>query len=227
MRRKILVAALMLTVAATAAAVTGCGSSGTISSLTDSDSTASIVGGAAAETSSVNSGSLSQAESAASSAVAEILPQTIAATEISATPDAPASSGESAGASSEISEPVRVSLPGDGSDDEVVTPAGEDTESETTHSLAASTEDGAEVSITGEVTPAPEEEEFEPAGEGNTGYVTGDEVNVRAEPDASDDDNVMFTLFEGDEVKILANEDGWYKIEVDGEVGWIKSGYVE
>ena len=59
------------------------------------------------------------------------------------------------------------------------------------------------------------------------GFITGDEVNVRSDHNSADDDNVMFTLFEGDEVTILESVDGWYKIEVDGETGWIMEGYVE
>lgn len=59
------------------------------------------------------------------------------------------------------------------------------------------------------------------------GYVDADELNVRAEPDILDDDNVMFTLSEGDEVKILLTEGEWYQVEVDGKIGWVLAEFVE
>lgn len=221
--------ALALTAAVTVMALTACGSSGTISSLTDSDSTTSLVEDAAKDTSTVLSGTLSKAESAATS-VPEIVPQTVAASTVTT----PQASGTALIATpddeEEENEPVRVSLTGDGSDDAAaVSTESAEEETDSTMELAGTAPAGEVSLLTDETepTPAPEEESYEPAGEGNTGYVTGDEVNVRSEPDSSDDDNVMFTLFEGDEVTILASEDDWYKIEVDGEVGWIKAGYVE
>jgi N-acetylmuramoyl-L-alanine amidase len=100
------------------------------------------------------------------------------------------------------------------------------------------TEEVAEASETEVETEEPEEteeteegeteEEEESSEEGGTAYITGDEVNVREEPTTDNgDDNVMFTLLEGDEVKILDREDNWVKISVDGEVGWVSSAYVE
>lgn len=220
MKRNIYTA--VLAIAATAFTLAGCGSSGTISSLTDSDSTASIAAGASADTITLGAGTASTAQPAESQ-VAEILPQTIAATEVTSLP----AGGIEAQADS--ASTVRMSLTGDGSDDtNLLSQPAEAVESETTHSLSAAAEAGQGTTITGETeSAAPEEESYEPAGEGNVGYVTGDEVNVRSEPDSSDDDNVMFTLFEGDKVTILDSEDDWYKIDVDGEVGWIKSSFVE
>ena len=222
-------AALVLTAAVTAIALTGCGSSGTISSLTDSDSTASIAEGAANAAATVQTGAVSTAETAATSTVPEILPQTVAAKEVAATPSDDASKKTTEETAEEDSEPIRVSLTGTGEEEEEAKSTPASVEMETHSALASAQSEVAliEEDTTESTTPAPEEESFEPAGEGNVGYVTGDEVNVRSEPDADDDDNVMFTVFEGDEVKILDSDDGWYKIEVDGEVGWIKSGYVE
>ena len=221
-------AMLAVTAAVTAIALTGCGSSGTISSLTDSDSTASIAEGAATAANTVQTASVSAAESAsAASAVPEILPQTVAATEVGATPST------NAGTDSNVSAPVRISLTGTGEEEEEAAEEAASTtpavEMETQTALAGAAE--SQVALieedTASTTPAPEEESFESAGEGNMGYVTGDEVNVRSEPEAGDDDNVLFTVFSGDEVKILESEDDWYKIEYDGETGWIKASYVE
>ena len=71
-----------------------------------------------------------------------------------------------------------------------------------------------------------EEEAFEPAGEGNTATTTTD-VKFRSSPDTDSDDNVIDELDEGTEVTVLASEDGWYKVQVGDETGYIKAEYVE
>ena len=60
-------------------------------------------------------------------------------------------------------------------------------------------------------------------------YITADDLNVRSEPD-SEADNVIFKLSKGDictilergeRVQIRDMDDYWYKIEKDGQSGWI------
>lgn len=204
----------VMAAAAAAIALTACGNSGTISSLTDSDSTASIAEGAAVEQPAVLSASISAAESAVSS-VPEIVPQTVAATEVTS---APAADLTAAAPDEEVS--------GTGN---TYNAAPLTSTAATAASTASEAESEAELlADNAEPTAAPEESTYEPAGEGNTGYITGDEVNVRETPTTDDgDDNVLFTLFEGDEVKILESADGWYKVEVDGETGWVNASFVE
>ena len=205
----------VMAAAAAAIALTACGNSGTISSLTDSDSTASIAEGAAVEQPAVLSASISAAESAVSS-VPEIVPQTVAATEVTS---APAADLTAAAPDEEVS--------GTGNTDNAAAPL--TSTAATAASTASEAESEAELlADNAEPTAAPEESTYEPAGEGNTGYITGDEVNVRETPTTDDgDDNVLFTLFEGDEVRILESADGWYKVEVDGETGWVNASFVE
>lgn len=60
-------------------------------------------------------------------------------------------------------------------------------------------------------------------------YITADNLNVRSEPD-SEADNIVFKLEQGaictimergERVKIRDMDDYWYKIEKDGQSGWI------
>lgn len=58
-----------------------------------------------------------------------------------------------------------------------------------------------------------------------TGQVAGNSVNVR---DAAEQaGNKLGTLDKGDEVTILGEENGWYKIEYDEGIGFVSADYVE
>ena len=81
--------------------------------------------------------------------------------------------------------------------------------------------------VEADVEPAEEEDDFEPAGEGNTAKTTTD-VKFRAEPDADNgDDNVIDELDEGTEVTILGQEGDFYEVQVGDQTGYIHSDYVE
>ncbi|MDO5701923.1 MAG: SH3 domain-containing protein, partial [Lachnospiraceae bacterium] len=87
--------------------------------------------------------------------------------------------------------------------------------------------DEAETTVSSE-SEAAEETPQESSEESYSAYITGDEVNVREEPTTDGgDDNVMFTLLEGDEVTVIEKQEGWVKISVNGKTGWMSSSYVE
>ena len=47
---------------------------------------------------------------------------------------------------------------------------------------------------------------------------------MRSDPYVDDeDDNVIGVLTEGQEVVVLGNEDGWYKIEFEGGSGYVSA----
>jgi hypothetical protein len=222
---------LLIGAASATLLLTGCGSSGTISSLTDSDQTASIAVETAVEVATEVPADTAGGNGAVTS-VPEIVPQTIVGTSTMSVPDLTVAT-ETPAAGNDASSPAAVTT-------------GTDTAAEETAKKPASSEDG-EIALLGdeaeeekkvadtsedeeeaEETEAQEEEDEESSEGGGTAYITGDEVNVREEPTTDNgDDNVMFTVSEGDEVKILDREDNWVKISVNGEVGWVSSAYVE
>lgn len=175
--------------------LTACGrGSNTISSLTDSDTTTSVVVGT----------TLSQA-SAADSTVPAITPSVVSGTTsgAAAAPAAGTTSGTSSAA---------------------ITPAAS---AASTSSTLAQTTPTPAPQVESEIEAAPEEESFEPAGEGNTGVTTTD-VKFRTEPDADNgDDNVIDELDEGTEVIVLGKEGDFYKVQLDDIVGYIHSDYIE
>lgn len=57
------------------------------------------------------------------------------------------------------------------------------------------------------------------------GYVTGNYVRFRQGP--STGDVIITTLNRGTSVKILGKTDGWYKIEYNGNVGYMSADYIE
>ncbi len=58
-----------------------------------------------------------------------------------------------------------------------------------------------------------------------SGKVTNETLNIRSGPGT--DNDVMGQLHEGDEVDITGEEDGWYRIEYDEEVGYVSAKYIE
>ena len=87
--------------------------------------------------------------------------------------------------------------------------------------------DAADAASSDVAEPSAEEDTFEPAGEGNTGTTTTD-VKFRSEPDADNgDDNVIDELDEGTTVTILGREGSFYKVEIDGQEGYVHSDYVD
>lgn len=203
-----------------ALALSGCGSSGTISSLTDSDSTASMP--VAAVDTAVQSTAASVAETVVSS-VPEIVPQTVAGTEVSPAAGSDAAAGEIVASDDSA---VTVSLTGEGGTASNGTAAPAQTSADGEISLLQ--DSAAAVTETPTPTPSPEETPAETsAEEGGPGYVTGDEVNLREEPSTGSDDNVIDTLYEGDELTILESEDGWYKVSVNGREGWVNASFIQ
>ena len=214
---------LLIGAASATLLLTGCGSSGTISSLTDSDQTASIAVETAVEVAtevtivgtaamSVPDLTLATETPAASSVVSS------PATVTTGTDAAPVVEGNSEKPAASADE--EISLLGDEAEEKKknADTSENETEIEEPEDTEESEEDMQEE----------EEEDEESSEEGGTGYITGDEVNVREEPTTDNgDDNVMFTLLEGDKVTILDSEDNWVKISVDGKVGWVSSAYVE
>ncbi len=227
-------AGLIATALTTALILTGCGGSGTISSLTDSDSAAAVADGAApAEVSTAVAGAVSAAETAVST-VPEIAPQTIAATEITSAPTANTST-----APGSITAPTEEITPAPAAGGEIsllsdASPVSPEVVEEISPEVTEEVEVAEPVAEPEPVVEEPEEEEEEAeseeeSSEGSSAEITGDEVNVREEPTTADgDDNVLFTLDQGTEVVILDyDEDGnWAKISVDGETGWVSASFV-
>ena len=57
-----------------------------------------------------------------------------------------------------------------------------------------------------------------------TGYVNADGLNVRAEPDTSSE--LLDSLSRNDRLDITGEIDGWYRIDLDGQVGYVSAKYV-
>lgn len=57
--------------------------------------------------------------------------------------------------------------------------------------------------------------------------VTVDGLNVRSEPNTGTDANIVGSLNTGDEVQVLALEDGWYRIQYKGTEAYVSAQYVE
>lgn len=70
----------------------------------------------------------------------------------------------------------------------------------------------------------PEEEPTLPENENKAAEINGNSVNFRAEP--STDAEVIAKLDKGTEVNLLSTEDGWCKIEYDGQTGYVSADYV-
>ena len=61
--------------------------------------------------------------------------------------------------------------------------------------------------------------------EASTGTINAETVNLRKKPSSSEDSTILDQLDKGDEVEILEQEDGWYKVKVKTEQGTI-TGYI-
>ena len=234
----------MITAAAAAAVLcmAGCGDTSSITSLTDSDSAAETVepvvtGNEEAE--SVVSGAVEASQQTAD-AIPEIAAQTI---------ETPANSTGNAGTAGEAGEAgsedageeedeneaeeangsdagESASQTGetgdtDESDDPELEEAGEEPEEIPSDDDEADEFAAAEQA---EMIDVEETDEGGPHGEGNTAVLTVEEANVRSDPYVDDeDDNVVGVLTEGQEVVVLGNEDGWYKIEFEGGSGYVSA----
>ncbi len=204
--------ALLLTAGLTVLSLTACGGgSNTISSLTDSDSTTSSVATGAAA-------AAGTAAAAATSSVPAVTPSVVGGTGSTASPAAQPTAAPAAGTAA---------APAAGT---AAAPAA-GTAAGTTAGTAAATAAGTAASTVEEVPDdieaSPEEEDFEAAGEGNTGRTTTD-VNFRSEPDTEGgDDTVIDELSEGTEVTILGREGEFFKVQIDDVVGYIHSDYIE
>ena len=188
MKFRMIRTAFLVTAGLTVLFLTACGSgSGTISSLTDSDSTTSSVATQAASD---------------TSSVPAVTPSVV--------------SGQSSAptAAQPTAAPVN-------------NKAAAGTTAAAVTDFAASTVEEAEEKVPDDIQASPEEEDFEPAGEGNTGKTTTD-VNFRSEPSSDGgEDTVIDELSEGTEVTILGKEGDFYKVQVDDVVGYIHSDYIE
>ncbi|WP_139906105.1 C40 family peptidase [Clostridium thermarum] len=59
-----------------------------------------------------------------------------------------------------------------------------------------------------------------------TGIVTASKLNVRTGPSTSY--SVMHTLWQGNNVKVIGESNGWYKIQLsDGRTGWVSGTYLK
>lgn len=58
-----------------------------------------------------------------------------------------------------------------------------------------------------------------------TGIVTGDDVFIRTGPSTSD--NTITTYSSGKTMSVIGINEGWYKVKVDGHVGYLRSDFME
>ena len=232
---------MMITAAAAAAVLcmAGCGNTSSITSLTDSDSAAETVepvvtGNEEAE--SVVSGAVEASQQTAD-AIPEIAAQTIE-TPANSTGNAGTAveaGSEDAGEEEDENETEEAngsdagesdsqtgeSEDADESDDPEFEDAGEEPEEIPSDDDEADEFAAAEQA---EMIDVEETDEGGPHGEGNTAVLTVEEANVRSDPYVDDeDDNVIGVLTEGQEVVVLGNEDGWYKIEFEGGSGYVSA----
>lgn len=199
--------------------LTACGGgSNTISSLTDSDSTTSAVtAGAAAVTESssvpvITPGAVSGTTAAAGTAAAGTAAVGTAGTTASTATQAPS---DNIAAASGITASETITPAAGGTGTALSTAPTADVVNSTSEDYS---EDGDEDYT--------DEEEFVPAGEGNTGTTTTD-VRFRSEPDADNgDDNVIDELDEGTEVIVLGREGDFFKVQVGDTIGYIHSDYI-
>ena len=57
-----------------------------------------------------------------------------------------------------------------------------------------------------------------------TGYVSADGLRIRKEPSTSSEE--IDSLKKNDKVEIIGEEDGWYKININGETGYVSAKYI-
>lgn len=74
-------------------------------------------------------------------------------------------------------------------------------------------------------TPAEEGSTEDTEGE-STEVVAIDSCNVRSEPNTDSDDNIIGSLYVGDTATRLGEEDGWTKIDYNGETAYVSSDFV-
>lgn len=192
----------------------GCGSTSSISSLTDSDSATALADGTAAG----NSDSILTGTESAETNSSEEIPEIEAQTVLQADDSGSDSEDETESIEEESSEVSDVD-----SDEETE----EESEAESETESAADSEDESAISEAEEIDVA-QTDEGGVHGEGNTVTCVARSLNVRNEPFVDDDeDNVIGALEYGDEVRVLQSVDGWYEIEYDGETGWVSSNYFE
>ena len=243
MKTKQMRTVLLAAAVACSIGIVGCGSTGSISSLTDNDSTAALTEDTAAvEQTATAAGTVTTAgnestENQGQAVLPEIQAQTIetepaadnaGATEAEATteqaddtaaadtaePQAEAESTEAAAQDDEAA-----ALPAASAD-----AAGAEEDNEPVYE----NDEDAEAVAAADAIDVAETDEGGAHGEGNTATVIADDVNVRSYPEVDeDDDNVLGTLSYGDVVTVLGNEEGWYKIEFEGQTGYANANFFE
>lgn len=243
MKTKQMRTVLLAAAVACSIGIVGCGSTGSISSLTDNDSTAALTEDTAAvEQTATAAGTVTTAgnestENQGQAVLPEIQAQTIetepaadnaGAAEAEATteqaddtaaadaaePQAEAESTEAAAQDDEAA-----ALPAASAD-----AAGAEEDNEPVYE----NDEDAEAVAAADAIDVAETDEGGAHGEGNTATVIADDVNVRSYPEVDeDDDNVLGTLSYGDVVTVLGNEEGWYKIEFEGQTGYANANFFE
>ena len=246
MKTKQMRTVLLAAAVACSIGIVGCGSTGSISSLTDNDSTAALTEDTAAvEQTATAAGTVTTAgnestENQGQAVLPEIQAQTIetepaadnaGAAEAEATteqaddtaaadtaePQAEAESTEAAAQDDEAA-----ALPAATADAAGAAGAEEDNEP------VYENDEDAEAVAAADAIDVAETDEGGAHGEGNTATVIADDVNVRSYPEVDeDDDNVLGTLSYGDVVTVLGNEEGWYKIEFEGQTGYANANFFE
>ena len=58
-----------------------------------------------------------------------------------------------------------------------------------------------------------------------TGTVTAETVRMREEPTTKS--SIILNLDRNDEVDVIEENDGWYKVEFNGETGYVSSAYLD
>lgn len=243
MKTKQMRTVLLAAAVACSIGIVGCGSTGSISSLTDNDSTAALTEDTAAvEQTATAAGTVTTAgnestENQGQAVLPEIQAQTIetepaadnaGAAEAEATTEQaddtaaadtaePKAEAESTEAAAQDDEAA--ALPAASAD-----AAGAEEDNEPVYE----NDEDAEAVAAADAIDVAETDEGGAHGEGNTATVIADDVNVRSYPEVDeDDDNVLGTLSYGDVVTVLGNEEGWYKIEFEGQTGYANANFFE
>lgn len=248
MKTKQMRTVLLAAAVACSIGIVGCGSTGSISSLTDNDSTAALTEDTAAvEQTATAAGTVTTAgnestENQGQAVLPEIQAQTIetepaadnagaaeaetateqaddtAATDTAAT-DTAEPQAEAANSENAAQDDEAAALPAASAD-----AAGAEEDNEPVYE----NDEDAEAVAAADAIDVAETDEGGAHGEGNTATVIADDVNVRSYPEVDeDDDNVLGTLSYGDVVTVLGNEEGWYKIEFEGQTGYANANFFE
>ncbi len=243
MKTKQMRTVLLAAAVACSIGIVGCGSTGSISSLTDNDSTAALTEDTAAvEQTATAAGTVTTAgnestENQGQAVLPEIQAQTIetepAADNAGAAEAETATEQADDTAAADTAEPQAEaeSTEAAAQDDEAAAlpaasadAAGAEEDNEPVYE----NDEDAEAVAAADAIDVAETDEGGAHGEGNTATVIADDVNVRSYPEVDeDDDNVLGTLSYGDVVTVLGNEEGWYKIEFEGQTGYANANFFE